>query len=122
MCAACAQGRHDVYEQLGSSCLDTVLVHRTGLPIAMAVLHSAVGRRAGLDCGLVNMPGRVINRARVATTGADGGNGNSNSCSSDSTSSSGTGSSGSGSSPASTRETVYFDVFYGRELQRDALR
>jgi regulator of sirC expression with transglutaminase-like and TPR domain len=52
-----------VFEFPSSSCLDSVLANKTGLPITLAVLHRAVGRRCGLDLQLVNMPGQVLNRA-----------------------------------------------------------
>lgn len=43
-----------------------MLASRQGLPISLAVLHAVVGTSAGLDIEPVNLPGHVINRARVA--------------------------------------------------------
>lgn len=57
------QGQPNAFEHPSSSCLDSVLANETGLPITLAVLHRAVGRRCGLDLQLVNMPGQVLNRA-----------------------------------------------------------
>ncbi len=33
-----------------------------GIPISLAIVHAAVGRRAGLDISCVNMPRHFINR------------------------------------------------------------
>lgn len=63
VCLLCLQGQPYAFEYASSSCLDSVLVDKTGLPISLAVLHRAVGRRCGLDLQLVNMPGQVLNRA-----------------------------------------------------------
>lgn len=80
--------------------MDSVLAQRGGLPITMAILHRAVGRRAGLDIELVNMPGHVINRVQVVA-GSGG---------------------GSSSGAGTTAQSVYVDVFYGKVLDEAGLR
>jgi len=90
-----------VYSRVDSSCIDSVLAQRGGLPITMAILHRAVGRRAGLDIELINMPGHVINRVQVLP-GSGGGS-----------SSSGAG---------TTAQSVYVDAFYGLVLDEAGLR
>ena len=60
------QGNRSNYYHQNNSCLDSVLATGQGLPISLAVLHAAIGTRAGLDIVPVNLPGHVINRARVA--------------------------------------------------------
>jgi hypothetical protein len=57
----------------GSRTLEDALLHRAivrkrGLPLTLSALYAGVGRRAGLDCRLVALPGRVILRVN----GADG--------------------------------------------------
>jgi len=80
--------------------MDSVLAQRGGLPITMAILHRAVGRRAGLGIELVNMPGHVINRVQV-TPGSGG---------------------GSSSGAGANTQSVYVDVFYGKVLDEAGLR
>lgn len=47
-----AQGESWDYNKVETSLLPFVLTHRRGIPISLAVIHAAVGRRAGLpiDC------------------------------------------------------------------------
>lgn len=91
------QGQPEAYQLAKSSCLDSVLADRTGLPISLAVLHRAVGRRAGLAIHLANAPGCIINRVVLRSAG-DGG------------------------SSGTTDRVVYVDVFAGTELDEAAFR
>jgi regulator of sirC expression with transglutaminase-like and TPR domain len=42
--------------------LPDVLTRRRGIPISLAVIHAAVGRRAGLPVECIGMPMHLINR------------------------------------------------------------
>lgn len=52
----------DAYYAYENSWLDRVLERRTGIPITLAVVHLAVGRRAGLALHGVNFPGHFLVR------------------------------------------------------------
>jgi uncharacterized membrane protein YgcG len=104
------QGKSEAYQlanSMSSSCLDSVLAARTGLPISLAVLHRAVGRRAGLDVRLCNAPGYVINRVCLHRAGSSG---------------SSSGNSGSSSGSGGSSSVVYVDVYVGTELDEAGFR
>lgn len=61
------QGQQELLLQRSSCCLDSVLVQGSGHPVVMAVLHRAVGRRAGLDIDLVGVPDSFDGTAMVLT-------------------------------------------------------
>lgn len=63
----CIQGNRGNYYHQNNSCLDSVLATGQGLPISLAVLHAEVATQAGLAVQPVNLPGHVINRARINT-------------------------------------------------------
>ena len=44
------------YYSLENSLLHQVLIHRCGIPITLCIIFQAVGLRAGVDVGLINMP------------------------------------------------------------------
>ncbi|KAK9804368.1 hypothetical protein WJX72_009528 [[Myrmecia] bisecta] len=50
------------YYDRSNSLLPYVLVHKKGIPISLAVVHAAVGRRAGLPIGMVSVPMHFMNR------------------------------------------------------------
>eukprot|EP00798_Chlamydomonas_sp_ICE-L_P016889 gene16889-23165_t len=50
------KGNSQDYHDPSNSLLDGVLQHRRGIPISLALLHMAVGRRAGICVQLINMP------------------------------------------------------------------
>jgi hypothetical protein len=79
----------------------------------MAVLHRAVGRRAGLDIELVNMPGHVVNRVLLSSR-------HSSSHASSNDSSGGAAGSSSGGMEADA-VAVYVDAFAGTELDNEKL-
>ncbi len=54
------RGDRSTYDDPRNSFLNDVLDRRTGLPIALAALTVAVGRRVGLALSCVGMPGHVI--------------------------------------------------------------
>lgn len=105
ICPVCAlQGSPEVYSSAAGSCLDSVLSQRSGLPITLAILHRAVGRRVGLDVQLVNMPGHVINRVVLSN------------------SSGGSNSSSAGALPNSQDSLVFVDAFAGWEMGYEDVR
>jgi hypothetical protein len=53
------QGNAGDYANPLNSMLPAVLARRLGLPIALAVIHCAVGRAAGIPLSMVNFPGHV---------------------------------------------------------------
>ncbi|KAK9862202.1 hypothetical protein WJX84_007711 [Apatococcus fuscideae] len=56
------QGDSDGYYSPENSLLQHVLTAGKGIPISLAIIHAAVGRRAGLDISCVNMPRHFMNR------------------------------------------------------------
>ena len=80
--------------------MDSVLALRSGLPITLAILHRAVGRRVGLDIELVNMPGHVVNKVWLSGGGSSG-------------------SDGAGPSPDAF---VFVDAFAGVEMDAQGIR
>ena len=56
------QGDSDSYYDPSNSLLPFVLAQRKGIPISLAVLHAAVGRRAGLPIEFVGMPMHFMNK------------------------------------------------------------
>jgi regulator of sirC expression with transglutaminase-like and TPR domain len=55
----------DAYYAYENSWLDRALERRTGIPITLAVVHLAVGRRVGLDLHGVNFPGHFLVRLQA---------------------------------------------------------
>ena len=58
----CLQGDSDNYYDPSNSLLPFVLAQRKGIPISLAMLHAAVGRRAGLPIQFVGMPMHFMNK------------------------------------------------------------
>ena len=58
-------GNRDAYYDARNSYLDLVLERRLGIPITLAVLAMAVGRRLGVPVAGVSMPGHFLLRDRV---------------------------------------------------------
>ena len=58
----CWQGDSDNYYDPSNSLLPYVLATRKGIPISLAILHAAVGRRAGLPIQFVGMPMHFVNK------------------------------------------------------------
>ena len=56
------QGDSDNYYDPSNSLLPFVLASGKGIPISLAVLHAAVGRRAGLPVQFVGMPMHFMNK------------------------------------------------------------
>ena len=56
------QGDSDSYYDPSNSLLPFVLSQRRGIPISLAILHAAVGRRAGLPIDFVGMPMHFMNK------------------------------------------------------------
>ena len=57
------RGNQQDYYNARNSYLNDVLDHRTGIPITLAAVAMAVGRRAGLDVVGVGLPGHFIAKA-----------------------------------------------------------
>jgi hypothetical protein len=57
-----AQGESRDYYRASNSLLPCVLIDKKGIPISLAVVHAAVGRRAGLPIDCIGMPMHLINR------------------------------------------------------------
>ena len=55
-------GNAEHYEDPRNSLLNDVIARRTGIPITLALVFIAVGRRAGLDVEGVNFPGHFLVR------------------------------------------------------------
>ncbi|GAX73816.1 hypothetical protein CEUSTIGMA_g1267.t1 [Chlamydomonas eustigma] len=62
------KGNREDYQNPRNSLLPNVLCTRSGIPLSLAVLHMAVGRRAGLPMQLINMPMQVISKMRSGMT------------------------------------------------------
>ena len=58
------QGDSENYYDPSNSLLPFVLAERKGIPISLAILHAAVGRRAGLPIEFVGMPMHFMNKLR----------------------------------------------------------
>ena len=56
------QGDSENYYDPSNSLLPFVLATRKGIPISLAILHAAVGRRAGLPIEFVGMPMHFMNK------------------------------------------------------------
>ncbi|KAK9903275.1 hypothetical protein WJX75_001714 [Coccomyxa subellipsoidea] len=56
------QGESRDYYRASNSLLPCVLIDKKGIPISLAVVHAAVGRRAGLPIDCIGMPMHLINR------------------------------------------------------------
>lgn len=61
MCA-CEQGESADYYRASNSLLPCVLAHKRGIPISLAIVHAAVGRRVGLPIDCIGLPMHLINR------------------------------------------------------------
>ena len=66
--ALCVQGESRDYYRASNSLLPCVLIDKKGIPISLAVVHAAVGRRAGLPIDCIGMPMHLINRMLVPGT------------------------------------------------------
>lgn len=53
-------GNRERYYDAPNSLLDHVLINREGIPISLAVLHAAVGARAGLPISVLGVPMHVV--------------------------------------------------------------
>ena len=60
-------GNAEHYEDPRNSLLNDVITRRTGIPITLALVFIAVGRRAGLDVEGVNFPGHFLVRCNPDT-------------------------------------------------------
>ena len=60
--SSCQQGESDNYYDPSNSLLPFVLAQRKGIPISLAILHAAIGRRAGLPIEFVGMPMHFMNK------------------------------------------------------------
>ena len=75
------KGDAEDYYSVANSLPGDALARRRGLPMTLALLHMAVGRAAGLDVRLVNLPGHIVNlvtwrrAAAAAPQGGDDGAG-----------------------------------------------
>lgn len=65
------QGDSDSYYDPSNSLLPFVLSQRRGIPISLAILHAAVGRRAGLPIEFVGMPMHFMNKLAAADPDSD---------------------------------------------------
>ena len=59
-----AQGDNENYYDPSNSLLPFVLAQKKGIPISLAIVHAAVGRRAGLPIEFVGMPMHFMNKLR----------------------------------------------------------
>ncbi len=62
MHASHVQGESRDYYRASNSLLPCVLIDKRGIPISLAIVHAAVGRRAGLPIDCIGMPMHLINR------------------------------------------------------------
>ncbi len=63
LCGACGfAGNRESWDDPRNSFLPEVLERRLGLPIALTVLWQLVGRRLGLTCDAIALPGHVLGR------------------------------------------------------------
>ncbi len=63
LCGDCGfAGNRDTWDDPRNSYLPDVLERRLGLPIALTVLWQLVGRRLGLTCDAIALPGHVLAR------------------------------------------------------------
>ena len=67
----CLQGDSENYYDPSNSLLPFVLATRKGIPISLAIVHAAVGRRAGLPIEFVGMPMHFMNKLGAADTSAE---------------------------------------------------
>ena len=67
-CPFCLQGDSENYYDPSNSLLPFVLATRKGIPISLAIVHAAVGRRAGLPIEFVGMPMHFMNKLGAADT------------------------------------------------------
>ena len=65
-CPFCLQGDSENYYDPSNSLLPFVLATRKGIPISLAIVHAAVGRRAGLPIEFVGMPMHFMNKLGAA--------------------------------------------------------
>ncbi|CAL8465273.1 g4808 [Coccomyxa elongata] len=65
------RGESRDYYRASNSLLPCVLTHKKGIPISLAVVHAAVGRRAGLPIDCIGMPMHLINRMVVPESGEE---------------------------------------------------
>lgn len=56
------RGDDEAYGDARNLLLDEVLDRRLGIPVTLSLLHSEVGRAAGVDVRIVGLPGHVITR------------------------------------------------------------
>jgi regulator of sirC expression with transglutaminase-like and TPR domain len=72
LCGECGfSGDSEAYDDPANSFLSEVLARRLGLPIALTALWQLVGRRLGVVCEALAMPGHVLGRW-VAADGSSG--------------------------------------------------
>jgi len=65
LCRDCGfSGARREYEQPENSYLPALLERRIGLPIALTVLWMLIGRRLGIECEAIALPGHVVGRWR----------------------------------------------------------
>ncbi len=64
VCAECGFAGSVDYYQRSNSYLDDVVASREGIPITLAVIYLAIGRRIGLEMEGVNFPGHFLVRIR----------------------------------------------------------
>jgi hypothetical protein len=65
LCGACGfSGAQRDFEEPANSFLPALLERRVGLPIALTVLWMLVGRRLGIECDAIALPGHVVGRWR----------------------------------------------------------
>jgi len=67
-CPFCLQGDSENYYDPSNSLLPFVLATRKGIPISLAIVHAAVGRRAGLPIEFVGVPMPFMNKLGAAET------------------------------------------------------
>jgi hypothetical protein len=65
LCGECGfSGAQRDFDEPANSYLPALLERRVGLPIALTVLWMLVGRRLGIDCEAIALPGHVVGRWR----------------------------------------------------------
>ncbi len=70
-CPSHVQGESRNYYRASNSLLPCVLTHKKGIPISLALVHAAVGRRAGLPIDCIGMPMHLINRMAMPESGEE---------------------------------------------------
>lgn len=67
LCDDCGfAGDHEAFDDPRSSYVPEVLERRSGLPIALTVVWLLIGRRLGLECDAIALPGHVVGRWSAA--------------------------------------------------------